>query len=181
MTENRWIQISLGSFEKLTGATFDHFAAHVLRGDAWGSFLKMASLIEASSKRAIGLKLGLDPSSDGVGRIEFYSALVLCKETGLITREAYEFANYLRHVRNDLVHKGGILHLDIEQLRGITFFKKYRERVEAFASIQGVSLADGEQQHLNTLLVGCVAYLGLLSKVLFDEDWFQDGAQSASH
>ncbi len=105
--ETTGLEISIVGFEKLTGSDFTYFVTHILSGDAWGSFLKMASLLEASSKRAVGMRLGLDPSSESVGRIEFSSALLLCKETGLTSAEAFEFANYIRQVRNDLVHKAG--------------------------------------------------------------------------
>ncbi len=138
-----------------------------------GSFLKIASLIEASSKRAIGRRLGIDPSSEGVGRLEFYSALVLCRDAKLITVEAFDFANYVRQVRNDMVHKGGILHLDIEQFGGSRFFQRYRARVDAFISIRGMKIDDGAREHLRTLLVGCIAFLALLVKALFNEDWLQ--------
>ena len=171
--ETTGLEISIVGFEKLTGSDFTYFVTHILSGDAWGSFLKMASLLEASSKRAVGMRLGLDPSSESVGRIEFSSALLLCKETGLISAEAFEFANYIRQVRNDLVHKGGILHLDIERFRGAAFFKKYRARVEAFVSIQGKTVDGGEREHLETLLLGCIAFVGLLSKELLDEDWIR--------
>jgi hypothetical protein len=142
-----------------------------MRGDAWGTFMKFVALIEASAKRAVALKLGVDPSSEGAMRMEFYNALILCKDAKLISDEAFAFANYMRHVRNDLAHNGGALDLDVERLRGASFFKKYEERIGAFVSLQGTKITDGVQAHLNVLLMGCVAFVSQLAKALLSEEW----------
>ena len=173
-------EISIANFKIITGTELEHFTSHVLRGDAWGSFLKLASTIEAASKRAIGIKLGIDPSLEAVARMEFYTALLLCRETELIPPSAFDFANYIRHVRNDLVHNGGMLNLDIEKLRGSAFFAKYKSRVEAFITIEGMSVVSSEQQHMNTLLVGCVGFISFLSKALFNDDWYKPNAAGSA-
>lgn len=103
--------------------------------------------------------------------MEFYNALVLCKDAKLISEEAFAFANYMRHVRNDLAHNGGALDLDVERLRGESFFKKYEERIGSFVSMQGTKITDGPQAHLNLLLMGCVAFVSLLAKELLEEEW----------
>jgi hypothetical protein len=171
MAHAEYIQIKIDSFKKLTGCDLDHFTAHVTRGDAWGTFMKLATVIEATAKRAIAMKLGADPNSEGVMRIEFYNALLLCNEAKLISNEAFAYANYIRHVRNDLVHSGGALDLNVEQLRGSAFFKKYQDKIEAFVSIQNTMITDGIQQHINTLLLGCVGFVSEIAKNLLGEEW----------
>src|SRR5258706_16164525 len=101
------IQIKLDSFRTLTWCELNHFTSHIMRGDAWGTFMKLAAVIEASAKRAIALKLGTDPSSDGAMTLEFYNCLLLCREAKLISDQAFDFANRVRDVRNELAHSGG--------------------------------------------------------------------------
>jgi len=171
MANAQYIEIKIESFARLTGCDLNHFTDHVMRGDSWGTFMKLATLIEASAKRAVALKLGVDPASEGAMRIEFYCALLLCKEAKLISEEAFAYANYIRHVRNDMVHSGTTLDLDVGRLRGSDFFKKYQAKIEEFVSIQDAKIMDGLQQHLNTLFLGCVAFVSQLAKALLGEEW----------
>ena len=171
MNSTKQIHISLSNFSKLTGCEFEHFSNHIMKGDAWATFMKIAAVVEATSKRAIAIRIGIDPSSEGAMRLEFHNAIVLCTEAGLISKEAFEFANYIRHVRNDLAHNGSSLDLDIEKLRGSQFFKKYQGKLESFAVIDGQRISDGPQQHINTLFLGCVVFINELAKSLLNEDW----------
>ena len=164
-------EISLTGFKVLTGLDLDHFTSQIMRGDEWGTFLKLATIIETSAKRALGLKLGVEPSAEAVLRIEFQTALALCKDARLTSQEAFEFANYVRRIRNHLAHNGDRLDLDIEKLRGSTFFNKYKGKIEAFVSIEGTKITDGHQQHLNALMVGCIAFISLLAKSSLNEEW----------
>lgn len=150
--------IKESTFTTITGLDMRHFAAHVGQGDAWGSFLKITAILEGSSKRAIGIKLGLDPNSEPVGHLEFFTALRLCREAKLISNEAFDFANYMRQVRNDLVHKSGQLNLDIETLRGKGFFQKYVARVESFVVIEDIRLTDGDKAHFTSLVAACISF-----------------------
>lgn len=162
------------SFEKLTGCDIDHIVEYVMMGDSWGTFMKISAMIETASKRALAFKLGIEPDCDSVMKISFYKSLVQCKEAGLISFEAYEFANTLREVRNGLAHKGGVLDLSIERLLGTEFFKKYVKQIQEFIVLGDTRITDDTQSHLNTLLMGYVAFVSMLAKSLLDEEWIED-------
>ena len=168
------IQINLENFKLITGIEFDHFFNHILKGDRWGNFLKVVSVLESTSKRAIALKTKIDPNSEAIGRIEFYNALQLCRELKLITEEAFAFANYLRQVRNDLVHKGFSLDLDIEKMKGTTFYKKYKDRIGQFVAIEGHDISNNDKEHFNTLIMGVCVFVSLINKELYGEDWLEN-------
>jgi hypothetical protein len=174
------INIKIESFQKLTGCELDHFTAHAMRGDAWGTFMKLAAVVEASAKRAVALKLGTDPSSDAVMRMEFYNALLLCHEAKLISEQAFSFGNYVRHVRNDLAHTGGSLDLDVERLRGSKFFNKYRDAIAAFVTLEGQKITDGIREHLNALFLGCVTFVSQLAESLLGERWVVPSAAEST-
>jgi hypothetical protein len=128
-------------------------------------------VLEASAKRAIALKLGTDPASDGTMRMVLYNALLLRQEAKLISDQAFAFANHVRHVRNDLAHSGGELDLDVERLRGSKFFAKNREAIANFVTMESQAITDGIQQHLNTLFLGCVTFISQLASSLLGEQW----------
>jgi hypothetical protein len=165
------ININIESFLRLTGCELDHFTANVMRGDAWGTFMKLAAVIEASSKRAIALKRRTDPSSQAAMKRKFFAALHLCHEEKLISGEAYDFADCVRDLRNELVHTGSRLDLDVERFTDAEYFRKYQEKVGAFVDVEKNKISDGIRQHLNVLLVGCVAFISQLAKNILGEEW----------
>ena len=65
-----------------------------------------------------------------------------------------------------------VLHLDFERLGGGEYFRRYSNDVEAFLSIEGQCIQDGDREHLNILLGACVAFVGVLAEALSAEDWF---------
>lgn len=164
--------IKIKTFELITGIDLTHFTNYILKGDNWGSFLKIAIIIEASSKRAICFKNNIPLDSKASRKMEFCSSLVKCKKMKLITDEAFFFADYIRNVRNDLVHKGGALNLDIEKMRGNCFYNKYKENVDNFIKVEGQDIRDGQKEHFNILIFGCLAFVGIIAKELYNEDWF---------
>lgn len=164
------ISIRIESFQKLTGCELQHFLAHALRGDAWGTFMKLATTIEASAKRAIALKLGTDPASTAVMTMDFNNALLLCRDAHLISTTGYEFAKHVRKTRNLLAHNGGTLDLDLDRVLGREF-RKYQSAIEAFVSMENQKITDGVQQHVNALLLGCVHFVSQLATTLLGEQW----------
>ena len=169
--------ISKESFARITGTELDHFLKHILVGDSWGVFLKITTVIESSSKRAIGLKLAIDPDLPSVANLELLTALRLCRDIGLVTDEAFNFANRLRSMRNELVHSGKVLNLSLDEIFKNADGPKYMKSLDEFVRIEGQSALDGAQQHQNALLFACVAYAALLAKALLQDDWL--GASSA--
>jgi len=173
------ISIHLDTFKTITGIDFDYFAKHALKGDDWGSFLKLVSVIESCAKRAIGIKVGVDPELESVGRIEFATALLICRDASLISGEAFNFANELRQVRNGLAHKGGVLHLDVSAVLGTKHARRYPARVHGFIMLEGSSVTAGTKEHLNILFAGCVGFVAQLASGLFGENWcVEDGDET---
>lgn len=165
------VSVHLERFKTITGISFDHFAHNILKGDSWGTFLKIASVLESSSKRAVALKTGKNPDSQTSLSIKSSLALKKCFESSLITQEAFNFADNIRKVRNDLVHKGNILNLNIEKMNGTEFYNYYIKMVSDFVVIESFDIAKSEKQHFDTLIMAVAVYVGLISKEIYKDDW----------
>jgi hypothetical protein len=167
------VTVHIERFKIITGVSLEHFTQNILKGDSWGIFLKIASVIESSSKRAIALKKGLDPDSPASIKVKFSVSLIKCSELSLITKEAFNFADNIRKVRNDLVHKGNLLNLNIETMNGKEFNEHYIKMVNDFVSIQGFDISKNEKQHFDTLVMALIIFTGLISKELYQDNWLQ--------
>lgn len=167
------ITINKERFKSITGMDLIHFMDHILKGDSWGNFLKIASVLEVSSKRAVALKMNVDPKAEVISKIDFNTALLLCKEMKIITSEAFNFANHVRQVRNDLVHNGFTLNFDIEARKGTKYFKKYKSNITGFISIEGHDITTSEKEHFNTLVMGTCIFIGLISKSIYQDNWLE--------
>lgn len=167
------ISIKNTTFRKITGIEFVYFVGNAMKGDGWGVFLKLVTMLEASCKRAIGLKIGIDPDLESVGRVEFYAALRLCRDASLIPEEAFAFVNKARMLRNDLAHSGAVLELSIDTIMARVDGPKYLKGLDSFLQIEGCKAADDGTSHSNALLASCVAFVGYLAFSLFGESWLQ--------
>jgi hypothetical protein len=167
------IEVDKSNFLSITGVDIDVFFQRILKGDSWGIFLKITSVLETSVKRAIGLKLGLDPNNKYLGKQEFANTLHLCFELNMITKVSFDFVFKLIEVRNKLVHTNGQLKLDVKELQGEKFYLDYKKRVSEYISIEGQDIENGENQHMNFLLTGCIGFVGEISANLFKDDWFK--------
>lgn len=165
------INIPKDSFLRITGIELDYFLKHVMAGDDWAVFLKLITTLEASCKRAIGLKLGIDPDLESVAEIEFFSALRLCRDASLIPEEAFGFANKARRLRNDLAHSGAVLELSIDTVRARKVGPNYLKGLDAFIRIEDHGAADNAQTHRNALMFACLTFVGYLASSLFGDSW----------
>lgn len=169
------IEIPKNSFQRISGIELDYFFKHVMNGDDWAIFLKLVTMLEAASKRAIGIKLGIDPDLEAVGKLEFFAALRLCREANLIPEDAFNFANRARLLRNDLVHSGAVLELTVETVVARTDGSKYLKGLDQFVRIEQESATDSSKSHRHALLFACVVFVGHLAHALFDERWLPEG------
>jgi len=172
------MRVKTDTYQKLTGVDLKYLVTNLSYGDAWGALLKVAFVLETTAKRAVAFKRGADPLSSSVRRIDFNTALTLCRDAKIISDEAFNFADYIRQVRNNLVHKGGVLHLDVHELRGTSFYRKYVNHIEGFVSIDGQSVINGDKEHINYLVFGANAFVADIAKSLFQEDWDPRAPQS---
>ena len=76
-------------------------------------------------------------------------------------------------VRNDLIHKGGLLTLEIDKLNGLSFHNDYLKNIENYIKVEGQNISNSEKEHFNVLVMGCCVFVGEIAQSLFDEDWLR--------
>lgn len=161
------------TFHCLTGCELKHFVDHFLVGDDWSVVLKATTILEAVSKRSLGIKLGIDPDARSVTHTEFFSALCLCRDSGVIPSDAFDFANKLRLYRNSLAHSGAVLGLRISDITESKEGGGYIKALASFVTIEGQNAQGSEKFHRNALLMGVVGFVSYAATSLFAEQWFK--------
>lgn len=124
--------IQIPDYERVMGCAMEDWLFLSAKDDDWGFFLKIACLIEITTKRAVALSLGADPDTSSASEIPFYVAMRLCRETGIVTEEGFHFADKVRHLRNDLVHTGRIGSFKMDDVEGDKLLSNYRKAVRKF-------------------------------------------------
>lgn len=171
--------VHLESFEKVSGIRFEILIKRFDIKDEWATFLKIAAVLESSTKRAVGIKLGIDPNLESVRKQEFFNSLLICRDTKIIQQDAFDFVNRIRIIRNDLVHNIGELDLNIGKLqRDTKDFGTYKKVIESFIKIGEASITDSKRQHFDFLIGGCIGYVVTLSDNLFNRN---DATKSVSN
>ncbi len=161
------LEINEQNFESISGMELILFLERVHTGDSWGRFLKIVSILETSTKRAIGIKLGLDPANKYLGKQEFMNTVHLCAELNIISNEARQFVIKLIEIRNKLVHTTGQLILDIQELQGEKFYKNYIKQTDNYVRVSNAKIDNGDSDHFIILITGCTHFINQISESLY--------------
>lgn len=168
-----YITIKEVTFADIVGGNLNDILAGLFKGDDWGSILKVSSVLESVTRRAIAKKLGLPLNHKSMGKIHFAERLTLCYDLTLISKEAYEYANAIRELRNNLAHTGTELSLDIEKMKGQEFYKKYVSKLQGFVAIANQSAEDRGRGHKNTLVMCLITFIAQIAQSQYGEDWLK--------